>query len=405
VTGLGPPWVEALEGKARIDEHKKFLKAQRMLARAKHPKVPGQKAGHPGFTRRKPRTIDHVIEQTLRSCPDCHHLLSESQEVTEHIQEDLIPAHVEVTLYLKHRYWCRHCECMVSAPYHGEEIPNSYLGPNVLIQTVILKYHHGLPFNKIRELFKDLCSLEVSEGALAQSLQRLGEWLSVEVSDILKAIRASPLIHRDETGWNIRGTNHWLWNAVNEKLAYYRIDRSRGAKVAREILGKNFPGTLVTDFYAAYNRLGFQAQKCLVHLKRTMKEYAQKDSSPEFLKYHKRLRRILLDASKLEETRPELSREVFKRRLRRLKQRLFLWSCGEYENKHLKLLAKRFLKHWRSLLTFLEKRGVPSHNNLAERMIRPHVIIRNRSYLNRSEKGALARISHQMSKKKAFLLV
>ena len=379
-----------LQEKEAAEAKKKFLKAQRLAQRVSAPQSPGQKLGHPGSTRQKPKTIDRVIAQTLRACPTCHYRLSSSQEVVEHTQEDLIPAHVEVTLYLKHRYWCRHCEKMVSAPCHAEEIPNSYLGPNVLIQTVILKYHHGLPFNKIQELFRDLCSLKVSEGALAQSLQRLSEWLSVEVTDILKAIRASPLIHMDETGWNIQGTNHWLWNAVNERLAYYRIDRSRGAKVAKEILGKNYRGILVTDFYAAYNRLGLRAQKCLVHLKRTMKEYAEKDASPEFLKYHKRLRRILLDASRLEETRPELSKEVFKRRLRRLKQRLFLWSCRDYENKHLKLLAKRFLKHWRHLLTFLEKRGVPSHNNLAERMIRPHVIIRNRSYLNRSEKGALA---------------
>ena len=379
-----------LQEKEAAEAKKKFLKAQRLAQRIQTPQTPGRKAGHPGITRQKSKQIDRVIEQTLRTCPACHHRLSTSQEVIEHTQEDLIPAHVEVTLFLKHRYWCRHCECMVSAPCHTEEIPNSYLGPNVLIQTVILKYHHGLPFNKIQELFEDLCSLKVSEGALAQSLQRMSEWLSVEVTDILKAIRASPLIHMDETGWNIRGTNHWLWNAVNEKLAYYHIDRSRGAKVAREILGKNYRGILVTDFYSAYNRLGLRAQKCLVHLKRTMKEYAEKDVSPEFLEYHKRLRRILMDASKLEEARPELSKEVFKRRLRRLKQRLFLWSCGDYENKHLKLLAKRFLKHWRHLLTFLEKQGVPSHNNLAERMIRPHVIIRNRSYLNRSEKGALA---------------
>lgn len=379
-----------LQEKEAAEAKKKFLKAQRLAQRIHAPQNPGRKAGHPGITRQKPKRLDRVVEQTLRVCPDCRHRLSASQEVTEHTQEDLIPAHVEVTLFRKYRYWCRHCEKMVSAPCHTEEIPNSYLGPNVLIQTVILKYHHGLPFNKIQELFQDLCSLKVSEGALAQSLQRLSEWLSVEVSDILKAVRASPLIHMDETGWNIRGTNHWLWNAVNERLAYYQIDRSRGAKVARMILGKNYRGILVTDFYSAYNRLGLRAQKCLVHLKRTMKEYSQKDASPEFLKYHKRLRRILSDASKLEETRSELSKEVFKRRLRRLKQRLFLWSCGDYENKHLRLLAKRFLKHWCYLLTFLEKRGVPSHNNLAERMIRPHVIIRNRSYLNRSEKGALA---------------
>ena len=50
----------------------------------------------------------------------------------------------------------------------------------------------------------------------------------------------------------------------------------------------------------------------------------------------------------------------------------------------------RFLKHWESLVTFLEEEGIPHHNNLCERQIRHNVILRNRSFQNRSQKGAQA---------------
>ncbi len=377
-----------------LEDHKQFLRAERLAKMKDRPRQPGQKAGHRGATREKPTQIDRSVEQTLKKCPDCNERLSASQEIVEHIQEDIIPARVQVTCYKKHRYYCKCCEKLVTAPYAEDEIPNSYLGPVVLIQAVILKYHHALPFNKIAEVFEGLCGLKVSEGGLAQALQRVSEWLKVEESEILKAIRISPHIYMDETGWKISGTKHWLWAAVNEKLAHYRVAASRGAKVAKEMIGKDYKGVIGTDFYAAYNRLPGKKQRCLVHLLRTMKEYRSRDRSAEFIRYEKRLKRIVRDAIHLGERRSQIEEKVYLRRVKRIKKRLFVWACGDYENKNLIRLAKRFLKHWAQLLTFLEHPDVSYHNNLAERMIRPNVIIRNRSFQNRSQKGADAHGTH-----------
>lgn len=366
--------------KNALNEHKEFLKTERLARRMLRPHRPGQKAGHVGVTRHKPISIDRVVERTLKKCPDCKGQLSATQEITHHIQEDIIPARIQTTRYEKHRYYCQHCQKLVSAPCAEDEIPKSYLGPHVLIQTMILKYHHGLPFNKIAELFEGLCGLQVSEGALAQALQRISGWLRVETEDILKAIRLSPHLHMDETGWKISGGKHWLWATVNERLAHYRIAASRGTRVAREIIGKEYTGVIGTDFYAAYNRVPGRKQRCLVHLLRTMREYRARDNTVEFIKHEKILKRIVWDAIHLGERRFQIKGEIYVRRVRRIKKRLFAWANGDYENKNLIRLAKRFLKHWVQLLTFLEYPAVSYHNNLAERMIRPNVIIRNRSF-------------------------
>jgi len=63
---------------------------------------------------------------------------------------------------------------------------------------------------------EELCGLTVTDSALAQALQRLAHWLKVEGEVILGAIRASPFIHIDETGWKIAGQNHWFWTFVND---------------------------------------------------------------------------------------------------------------------------------------------------------------------------------------------
>ncbi len=52
------------------------------------------------------------------------------------------------------------------------------------------------------------------------------------------------------------------------------------------------------------------------------------------------------------------------------------------------MTRKRLLKHRDGLFTFLDKPEVPFDNNLAERAIRPAVILRKNSQSNRSEHGA-----------------
>ena len=374
----------------QADEQRKLLKLMRCSQKVKDPKTPGRKKGHAGVTRVKPEKIDRVVELELTHCPDCHHPVGKSQEVIEHIQEDISPAHVEVTCFKKHRHWCPCCEKLVTAPPAPDEIPNSYIGPNALVQTILLKYHHALPFNKISELFESLAGLRVTEGALSQALQRMSEWLKVETDVILAAIRASPLLHMDETGWKVNGDRHWVWATVNKLLAYYRIARSRGAKIPREILSEKYEGTLIADFYSAYNRLKLRIQRCLVHLEREMRRCLLRDASKEYAQYHKVLKRIIQDARNLKTTRQKFAPAVYIRKVSLIRKRLLRWACREHENKNLKRLAQRIMKHATELLVFLEDPGVPADNNFAERMIRSHVIIRNRSFQNRSNAGAKA---------------
>ena len=376
-----------LSKKLKIVQTPMFVKAALPQRRRRRP---GQKVGHEGFTRPKPSHIDEVIEQTLRECPDCHESLGKSAEVLEHIQEDIVPATVKVTCFKRHRYWCASCKKMITAPYHESEVPHGYLGANVLIQTALLKYHHALPYQRIAELLEQLTGLKVTEGALAQALQRLSNWLLVEKKEILKAIRESPHLHIDETGWRMDGKNHWLWAFVNQKLAYYTIDKSRARKVPRNVLSKEFKGTITTDFYSAYLKLPGDKQKCLVHLFREMRRIKDHDDSKEYGIYSKKIKRVLDDAIRLSDRRDLFSSEAYNRRVKFIKERLFRIACYPYTNENLKRLSKRFLTHWLGMLLFLEKPGADWNNNLAERMIRPNVIYRNRSFGNRSLGGARA---------------
>jgi transposase len=355
----------------------------------------GRKKGHPGAWRPTPDHVDREVEQTLSACPDCHHSLGPSAGADEHIQEDIIPARVEVTRFLRHRYWCPCCEKMVTAPYASDEVPSGYLGPRALATMVWLKYYSVLPGNKIKDILNDLCGMTVSEGAIAKALQRLGIYLQIETVQILKAIRNAPYKHADETGWKINGVGHQLWAFLTDLWAFVHIDKSRGSKVPKALLGFPHQGVVVSDFYSAYNKLSGEKQKCLVHLNRDIHKAREafppgQDLPPDFHDPDKKLRRLLDDAMRLSEQRSSLHPLIVFRRVRRLKKRLLAFASAIYPHPFWKRIGKRLFRHRQELLTFLDRPGVPPDNNPAERGIRPHVIVRNRSFQNRTDTGALA---------------
>lgn len=382
--------IRELEEKVKAEQKKRSEKYAKPNSVKKRKKRPGQKLGHVGMTRVVPDHIDEQIDETLAQCPDCHHALGEPVDVEEQIQEDIIPAHVRVRKYRRHKYQCPCCGKAVLAPYHPEHVPLGYLGANVLIQAAILKYHHCLPYRKIRELFQELAGLTVSPGGISQALARISHWLGVEKAVLLEAIRGSPQLHVDETGWRLDGKKSWVWALVNKHLAYYHVDRSRARKVLRKLLGPDFGGTLISDFFSVYLKLPYRMQKCLVHLLREFHDCAKTDRTVEFVRAYRKIKRLINDARRLRGRYGQIPDGKYASLRLRLEERLFDFTTAVYTNKNLQRLSKRFVQSWLDMFRFLKDPSIDWNNNLAERMIRPNVIYRNRSFGNRSDRGAEA---------------
>lgn len=378
------------EEKARKAADKKLNFVKDRDRRGLPPHRWGRKPGHLGVTRPKPAHIDQEVVQEMSACPDCRHALGPAVDREEHVQEDIVPARVVATRFVHCRYWCPGCKALVTAPPAPDEIPHSYLGPQTLATMVWLKYHVVVPGNKIVALFRDLMGLTVSEGAVAQALQRLALYLGVEADVVLAALKKAPVKHVDETGWKINGGKRWLWSIANKLWSYTQIADSRGSKIPKALLGQPFQGVVVADFFSAYNKMHGLHQKCLVHLRRDIRKARADHPPPDFTGPEKKLKRLLNDADRLAGRKPLYSRRVFVRRIRRLKERLFDFATQTYSHKAWQRLSARLLKHKDQIFTFLDVPGVPPDNNAAERAIRPHVILRNRSFHNRTNAGAHA---------------
>lgn len=349
-------------------------------------KKPGQKPGHPGSYRQRPAEADEVIEVPLEDCPNCHGVLEDVNTCEQYVEE-VIPAHTIVRCYRTYKGYCPNCQRTVESR-HPDQIPNRMIGSRALLLAAEMKHGLGVPYRKVATSLKRLCGLSITAGALVGEMNALAKWLKPEYEAIQSALRQSSSVHVDETGWRLDGESCWLWAFTNDSFTIYEVNSSRGHQVVLQQLGEEYPGTIISDFYTAYNPLPYKQQKCLVHLLRELS--GCKDDTDEFLAFRKKLTRLLRDALRLKQRMTDTPKETYDRLSGYIHQRLSDLACASYQTPDCQRLAKRLRKHSHQLFTFLEQMDIESNNNCAERAIRPAVVTRKISGGNRSPVGTEA---------------
>ena len=355
-------------------------------------KKPGRKPGHVGERRPPPERIDHREEHRAEVCPFCSGQLHRCSETRTRYVEDIpLPEqlHPQVTEHTIHRDWCPNCRKQVE-PKVTSALPGATLGNRVLVLAAWLHYALGNTLSQIVEVFNFHLQLKVSAGGLVQMFYRLQEILYAWYEQIQQQALTSAVLHADESGWRVNGKTHWLWCFATRDLTYYMIDRCRGAPALMKFFTREFTGTLVSDFWGAYNAVVCKLrQTCLVHLLRDLEHVEQyKRPGKDWALFAKKLRRLVRDAIRLWRRQEKLAAKRYGARRDLLHSRLRQLIETPWEDSQARRLVKRLRRHQSDLFTFVDQAGVPFDNNAAERAIRPAVIIRKNSYGNRSEQGA-----------------
>lgn len=363
----------------------------------------GAPFGHPGWSRAKPKYWDQTIEVAApNECPHCRcDQLTPVDDLKEHFQEDIIlKPRTVVTRFLHQQAYCKKCNRTViqAGP---NELLNAPIGPVAKSVAIYLRYCMGLPYRKVQRLFYELFSFKFVPASAVGFDQQATAKAKEIYEDLREKIKASTVIYADETGWRQDGINHYVWFAGNSYLAFFHIDRHRSSQVAQSVLGSNFNGTLVSDAYAAYNATNPKArQSCLAHVIRHTKEIAQEISlqqenscdqnAREFCsKVENLFSRACAAGQKLLTHTPEKHQALITEK--RFTEELEKICAGNLEFKPAETLRTRLIgKEKDYLFTFLRKPDVQPTNNLAERSLRPIVILRKIIFGTRSQKGSLS---------------
>lgn len=383
----------------RDSEPPAFVKPNRPPREPSGPRK--KRAGEHNATRKRAEPT-RIERHALERCPDCNYQLSgESIDYTREVIELPPPQPVEVIEHQVIKRWCPCCGQWQSPRLDltGQVIGQGRIGVRIASLVSYLRTSLRLPFRAIQSHLATLHNLQLSVGEIVELTHSVRQQLQPQAEQLKAAVQSGAVVHGDETGWRENGQNGYAWAFVTDgpqAVRYFEFDRSRSHRVARRILGVNFRGWLVTDFYAAYNLIPGRHQRCWVHLLRDL--HALKETqvaNPEVWEWTTSVRQLYADAHTwlVEHSAPsQVERrseynDLFTRVCRLGEQYALAYThpCCT--------LAKRVLRHQDELFQFVLAPGLPADNSLAERSIRPLVIMRKISGGSRSAEGTKTRLT------------
>ncbi len=391
-----------------------FVKPNSAKPKDKAQKQPRRKrAKDQNGARRREQNPTQTIQHTVQQCPTCAYPLQHPQIAQRRQVIELPPPlPVEVTEHQLYKSWCPRCEKWHQAhvDLSTQVIGQSRMGVRIASLIAYLRTTLRMPVRLIREYLLSLHNLTISTGEIVELLHRVAgaEKVQAATQSIKERVRKSAIVHGDETGWREGGHNGYIWCfCTPDGERYYEYDHSRAGAVVKRILGSEFKGTLVTDFYVAYNDLPCEHQRCWVHLLRDLhklkEEHKEGPDNEAVLGWAAQLRKLYDQAQNALKGKgrwgrwppTQQQREVLYIELvEGVAQLAGRYSNAKEHGAHpCHTLSKRLMLHQDSLFQFVLQEGLSADNNLAERSVRPVVVMRKVSGGSQSERGSRTRMT------------
>jgi hypothetical protein len=344
------------------------------------------------YNRPKPSDAEITSRRKLilDSCPSCRDEVAPSSETYTTYIEDIVFSPKIVTEYTIHRHWCRKCRKLVHAPI-PDAIPGMHIGIHTMIYVLTEHYRARKTDEQIIDSLSRFFNLKISEGEITAIRNKAADLFGAKYEQIIESIKNADVVYCDETGWKILGKNAECWHlrAPNSNAARYIMTDTRGKGVIEEALGPDFNGAIVSDFYAAYDKLSREHQVCWVHLLREANLLARgQPDKKERLIMHETLKSIYNSIKAFKQREWQESRSKYTNTL--LTNRCLNLAHRPWQDTECQRIAKRLIKYQRELFTCIRIPYVLAENNTAERGIRPIVVHRKITNGNRSKEGARA---------------
>jgi transposase len=361
-----------------------------------------------GFARRRMAPTHREIHALAR-CPDCGGRLTGGgvKRTREVIEVPVVPATVTEHVYVERRCPCCRRRWVPAADLAGVVDGQQRLGSGLVSLIATLREEARLPFATIQRYLRTLHGLELSVGALVGAVQRVAARAGPAVEQLRADIRASPVVHADETGWREDGRNGYAWTFSTPTARLFEHG-TREKAVLERALGADFAGVLVSDFYVAYTNYDGLHQYCWAHLLRDIHDLVQQHRSDAGVRgWAKAVHRLFARAQTFADPDPaarRMAQRGFEGELAALCAP-FLGAAARAEATAAPPeaevappapqapLCRRMDKHLAELFVFVADPAVPATNNAAERSLRPLVISRKISGGTRSALGSATKMA------------
>jgi hypothetical protein len=243
-----------------------------------------------------------------------------------------------------------------------------------------------IPQNAVAKSVKELFKLPLSRGSINRLKASEAARLESAYQSILERVVNGALVHADETKVNVRGEEGYVWVFTNLEDVAFVYSESRDAATPQVVLA-NFGGVLVSDFYAAYDSIPCDLQKCLVHLMRDLNEDLSKQP------FNDEMKELAQEFANIVKPMVEtvdhfgLKAHHLRRHKASVKRFYEALSQRDYGTEIAIGYKRRFERNSEKLFTFLDHDGVPWNNNNAEHAIKAFVRLRRSVEGKSSPKG------------------
>ena len=368
---------------------------------------PGGQKGHPGSTVKMVDKADHTIIYPVNQCQRCGHRLTDeaSTDVERRQVFDIPPIQMEVTEHQAEIKECSYCGHLNKAMFPEQVKAPVQYGPRVKAIAVYLRQYQLLPYNRSRELFRDLFSTDLSEGTLTNITDTCSEFLQEPIEQIRNHLEQSPVVNFDETGSSVDGKRQWLHAASTPNLTYYEIHPKRGSH-AMDHMGilSNFKGRAIHDFWKPYFKYNCTHGLCNAHHLRELIFLTEQHGQL----WAKNMIECLIDIKKAVDEAKGSTDTLFKEQIHKFetryqdildkgynenplpKQKSTKKKRGRSKKSKARNLLERLDEHREEVLAFMYDFKVPFDNNLAERDLRMAKVQQKISGTFRSQDGANA---------------
>jgi len=371
---------------------------------------PGGQIGHVGKSRTPlpEAQVNQVIEHRPGVCRECQNPIASDAPgeavVGRRQVAELPPMAVVIT---EHRALaCRCSRCGgVSRGTIPAEIQASVTGPRLSAAIGLLGASMKGSKRAIAMMLREVLGCPTfALGSVWAREAELSDALAGPHQTLVSCAAKSTVKYVDETGWKLRGKRRWLFVSADRAQVVFRIDKARtrgafqalygggGGRASTSSTQPRRPprGVFCTDRAGIYDMLKLtHRQLCWAHLKRDLVAAIERGGAGEgaamgMLSVCHEMFELWHRFRKKEITRAALQAGIEPLRLRMRDALAEGAACGQRKTAG---LCRALLKREAALWRFARTPGLEPTNNLAERMLRPAVIWRKKSFGSSSQAG------------------
>jgi len=215
-----------------------------------------KKGGQPGHANTNREQADNTAEYDKQrvfatACSTCGTQLPRVTATEQKLLLDIVLNPQVVRLLITaERQWCGQCKKEVRA-LADRSLPFTEYGLNTLMMILLLRFRCLLPFSKIALVLEIGYGLIISQSGISSLLRQAKKYLNEKYEELKRAVRDGEIMYADETGWQVRGKNAWLWIMASAVATVYVAAESRGKGIFADMYGTS-QADCMHDGYGAY---------------------------------------------------------------------------------------------------------------------------------------------------------